>query len=173
MRSYQYVGPRHIAERASLAPAGTPIRSKRDVIQWARMTHQRIGPDGELIATYVVSHSGELLIADRRSEHVACAGRQPVHSAGEITFQLHDNDVEVVEVSNQSTGYCPEPESWTAVEAAIVGAGIKAPANFELECVFRRCPSCESINLVKQQVFKCAVCGGTLPQSYNCQPDCV
>jgi len=169
MQVYHYVGPRYIAQRAPLAPAGTLIRSQQDVIQWARTTDQRIGPDGVLIATYVVSQSGELLIADRRSEHVACAGRQPVKSAGEITFQLHDSDVEVVEVSNQSTGYCPEPESWSAVEAAIVGAGMKAPARFELECVFRRCPSCQSINLIKQQVFRCAICGGTLPQPYNCQ----
>jgi len=64
-----------------------------------------------LIVTFVIDQSGTLLVADRQSEHVACAGRQPVLSAGEMTFLVSGKVVEMAEVSNQSTGYCPEPES--------------------------------------------------------------
>ena len=54
-------------------------------------------------------------LADRHSEHVACAGGGPVLSAGEMFFLLEDSRAAVVEVSNQSTGYWPETSSLTAV----------------------------------------------------------
>jgi hypothetical protein len=126
---------------------------------------------GSVIATFVVDAAGVLWVADRRSEHVACAGRQAVRSAGEITFDI-GRALEVVAVSNQSTGYCPEPESWPAVAAALVAAGLEAPAWFTLACVFRRCVECSRLTLVKGMVFECGVCGSELPTAYNCQaPD--
>lgn len=116
----------------------------------------------------VVDAAGILLVADRRSEHVACAGGQPVRSAGELTFAI-GHDVVVVESSNQSTGYCPEPESWPAVATALRGAGLAAPDGFSLPCTFRRCPKCANVTLVKEGVFECGECGTELPAAYNCQ----
>jgi hypothetical protein len=124
-----------------------------------------------VIATFVVDASGELRIADRHSEHVACAGGQPVLSAGEITFEITADSVRVVGVSNQSTGYCPEPVSWPAVEWALQRAGLEAPTRFTLVCVFRRCLRCDTINLVKEGVFECCVCGTELSREYNLQPE--
>ena len=33
----------------------------------------------------------------------------------EITFEVEKNTVEITAITNQSTGYCPEPESWVSV----------------------------------------------------------
>ncbi len=169
MRLYRYVGPKQIAERAPQAPAGAPIRSAADVVRWSRDTGQRPDRDGCVVATFVVDRHTVLLAADRHEEHVACAGRQSVLAAGEITFRLRGGTVEVPAVSNQSTGYCPEPESWSAVAEALAAAGLESPAGFDPLCVFRRCPACGSINVVKGGAFECGVCGSELPADYNCQ----
>ncbi|BDA71358.1 hypothetical protein CAL7716_055240 [Calothrix sp. PCC 7716] len=58
--------------------------------------------------TVIIDVDEQLWIADRHSEHVQCARGQRVLSAGEITFTLASSNVLVSEVSNQSTGYCPE-----------------------------------------------------------------
>jgi hypothetical protein len=171
MKLYHYVGPKGIAERLVNAPCGTAILSPRDVVGWAQASGQKPDADGCVIATFIVDESGVLRIADRRSEHVACAGGGPVRSAGEINFALNGDSVKLAGVSNQSTGYCPEPESWPAVADALSAAGLAAPGGFSFVCVFRLCPSCDSKNLVKEGVFECAVCGRELPSAYNCQSE--
>jgi hypothetical protein len=120
------------------------------------------------IATFVIDATGILLIADRRSEHVVCAGGKEILSAGEITFHI-GRSVEVVGISNQSTGYCPEPESWPAVVVGLVRAGLLAPEAFSLACVFRRCIECRSLTIVKNEVFECGICDSELPAAYNVQ----
>jgi hypothetical protein len=74
---------------------------------------------------------------------------------------------EVVEITNQSTGYCPEPESWPAVAASLDRAGIAHPGRFTHEVIFRRCTSCGERSIVKDGWFACAVCGGELPALWN------
>jgi hypothetical protein len=166
MRLYRYVGSKRIAARVGSEPTGVPIRSPGDVTNWIAATGQH-GFGGCVVVTFIVDEQGTLLIADRRSEHVACAGGRPVRSAGEITFAL--NPPAVVAVGNQSTGYCPEPESWPAVVEALSRAGMPVPDGFILSCEFRRCVGCESLNLVKSGVFECGVCGAELPAGYNVQ----
>lgn len=169
MKVYHYVGPRRIAERVATSSSGTPICSSRDVLAWIRTSSQELDADGCVIATFVVDDVGVLKIADRRSEHVICAGGAPVRSAGEMTFAIHGGEVSVAAVSNQSTGYCPEPESWPAVAEALSNAGLSAPAGFNFMCVFRLCSACGNRNLIKDDVFECGVCGQALPAWYNCQ----
>ena len=120
MKLHRYVGPKGIADRARSQPPGYPIRSPADLRAWVQNRAQEVSA-GRVIATFVVSGSGLLRVADRRSEHVACAGGEPIRSAGEMTFAIGPS-VEIIEVSNQSTGYCPEPESWPAVAAALESA---------------------------------------------------
>jgi len=168
MRLYRYVGPKGIAERVDPAALGVPIRSPQDVLRWVRETAQKADADGLVIATFVIDEAGLLRVADRRSEHVACAGGGLVQSAGEITFVLGRGKAGVAAVSNQSTGFCPEPESWPAVEATLRQAGFLAPDGFSPACVFRRCPKCGSISVVKDAVFECAVCDSPLPEAWNC-----
>ena len=74
MRLYSYVGPRRIADRSITSPPGTPVEAPEDLIRWARETGQEASADGAVTVTFVVDEGGILRIADRRSEHVACAG---------------------------------------------------------------------------------------------------
>jgi hypothetical protein len=171
MRLYSYVGPRQIADRVITSPPGTPVESPEDVIRWARATGRKAGADGAITVTFVVDDGGILRIADRRSEHVACAGGGPVRAAGEMTLVAEDGSVEVLSVSNQSTGYCPEPESWPEVERALQSAQLAPPEGFSPVCIFRRCGRCKAINLVKDGAFECAICEAALPEVYNLLAD--
>ena len=162
-RPYEYVGPEDIRRRALTAPAGVRIESALDLETWARQTGQRPNQEGLIAATFVVDEQGNLCVADRGSEHIACSGGRPVLSAGELFFRAG----EVVEVSNQSTGFCPEPESWPAVAAALERAGLRHPGSFTREVVFRRCPACGQRNLVKESWYVCGVCGKDLPAAWN------
>lgn len=59
----------------------------RDIQDWTVRTRKEIR-DHSVTATFIISQTGELWIADRRSEHVACARDEPVQSAGEMTFLI-------------------------------------------------------------------------------------
>jgi hypothetical protein len=164
LKTYRYVGPPEILARCRSAPKGIAIRSTDDLRAWIKATEQK--PANQTVATFVIDESGSLLIADRHSEHVACAGGEPILSAGEITFAVED-ELEVIEVSNQSTGYCPEPESWPQVALALDRIPLHHPGTFTNEIVFRRCVSCEQINIVKDAWLVCLFCGNDLPTQWN------
>lgn len=61
----------------------------------------------------------------------------------------------------------PDPDSWPAVAAALAAAGIAGPAGFNDAFVFRRCPRCAQINVVKEDWFVCDACGAELPSEWN------
>ena len=88
-------------------------------------------------------------------------------SAGEMFLGRSGTVWRVAEVSNQSTGFCPEPESWPAVAVALDRAGIAHLGGFTLAVAFRRCPSCGERNVVKDGWFACGVCGADLPADWN------
>ncbi|MET0493033.1 MAG: hypothetical protein ABW000_07870 [Actinoplanes sp.] len=106
-------------------------------------------------------------MAPRRSEHVACAGGADVLAAGEIVFEHGPVGWAVSEVSNQSTGYCPDGGSWTAVAAALDRLGITRPPGYTAEFVFRRCTSCGERNVVRDADFACAICDAPLTREWN------
>ncbi len=160
---YHYVGPEVIRKRTQVSPAGTHIESIHDLTNWLRAT----GETGLIGVTFVIDEQEYLRVADRGSEHVACAEGGPVLSAGEMFFSVQGNKVEVVEISNQSTGFCPEPESWPAVAAALDHLGIPHPGQFTLAVVFRRCLDCGERNIVKDGWFVCDMCGAALPGHWN------
>jgi hypothetical protein len=164
-RQYQYVGPPNICDAAVASSiGGTPIRSADDLSAWIASRSSDTEPDGSLIATFTISVDCILLLAPRRSEHVACAGGGPVLSAGEITFST---DGDVSEITNQSTGYCPEPESWPSVAAALDAIPVGRPDDFTTRVVFRLCPGCNERNIVKDGWFVCDLCGADLPKDWN------
>jgi hypothetical protein len=171
LRLYRYVGPKQIAERTGSVVRGVPISSPDDVIRWIQSSGQMPDATGSVTATFVVDESGRLLMADRHSEHVACAGGRTVWSAGEIRVAITGGQISVIRVSNQSTGYCPELDSWPEVVAALRAAGLEPPAGFDPACEFRRCVSCGERSLVKDGAFECLLCGAELPAEYNCQPE--
>jgi hypothetical protein len=166
-RLYHYIGPAEIMARVAGRPAGTRIDAAADLARWAGDTAQRPDRGGLLTATFVIDAGGHLRVADRRSEHIACAGGGPVLSAGELFFSLSGDRIELVGVSNQSTGFCPEAASWPAVAAALDQAGSRHPGRFTTEITFRRCEACGERNVVKDGWFVCGVCGAELPAEWN------
>ena len=171
IRSYRYIGPQDIVHAVANHPQGHPIQSVADLKDWMKQTQQQSNRWGLVEATFVITEEGVLALADRHSEHVACAGGKPVRSAGEMFFALGKDGWEVQEVSNQSAGYCPEPDSWQAVAAALEHIGLPHPDAFTEACLFRRCPDCRQLNLIKEDVFVCALCGAELPRAWNCDKD--
>lgn len=164
-KTYSYVGLPEIQTRSRSAPKGVPISRADDLRSWIKATGQQ--SRSQIVATFVIDLNGSLLIADRHSEHVACAGGEQVLSAGEMTFLIDDDGLEVTDVSNQSTGYCPEPESWSQVALALDGIPLRHPGKFTQEIVFRRCTSCDQINIVKDGWLVCLACGKELPTQWN------
>jgi hypothetical protein len=164
---YYYVGPREITDNTSLEASAKNISSINDILQWVKETNQDLDDMNQVTASFIIDQNGDLLISDRHSEHVACAGGAPVLSAGEISFQVSDNDVDVIHVTNQSTGYCPEPKSWKTVQKVLDKVGLKHPPSFTTAFEFRKCPNCETINIIKDEFYYCAVCDGELPAEWN------
>lgn len=162
LRQYEYVGPAEL-RRAAMVP-GERVRDAADL---AIFLDDLDPENGYLVATFVIDSGDHLRLADRRSEHVACAGGNAVLSAGEMFFRIEDDRAVLVEVSNQSTGYCPEPSSWPAVAAALDALGVPHPGRFTTEVVFRRCDACGERNIVRDDWFECDVCGAELSRQWN------
>ncbi|MEV1068272.1 hypothetical protein [Streptomyces sp. NPDC050263] len=163
-RRYGYVGPEDVRRAVVVGDGGRAIRCAADLDACA--TAQDAEP-----FTYVVGLDGLLRLAPRRSEHVACAGGGDVLGAGEISFRRGPHGpVRVHEVSNQSTGYCPDPDSWPAVAAALDRADIGRPDGFTHTLVFRRCERCGENNVVREGAFVCVFCDADLPLAWNVTP---
>lgn len=150
---YVYTGPPELLAHVRPDVMGAPITSSADI--------EGLAPDDEPF-TYIVDLKGTLRVAPRRSEHVACAGGRPVLAAGEIAFERVHGEWVVTEVSNQSTGYCPDPASWPEVAGALDRAGIARPDGFTAAFVFRRCGGCGELNVVKDEHYVCVFCEGGL-----------
>lgn len=168
MKLYKYVGSTDIKKSVSSYPIGTRIKSQEDIKTWINSTGQHIDNAGFIICTFVIDSEGYLRIADRHSEHVTCSGRNPVISAGEIFFVQNKNKYEIAEISNQSTGFCPEPESWLSVSQVLNLIPINHPGKFTVIFIFRRCIKCGLLNVVKEDLFFCADCNTILPKKWNC-----
>jgi hypothetical protein len=161
-RQYTYVGLHEIAQLLQHSPQRTLVQQAADVLHWIKDTGQPLGADDSVTATFIVDLKEQLWIADRHSEHVACAAGQNVLAAGEITFCLAKGQIRVSEITNQSTGYCPDLPSWTAVAAALDRLHLPHPPAFTTVFVFRRCTACGQTNIVKEDWFECAVCSKSL-----------
>ncbi|WP_405532324.1 hypothetical protein OG592_32980 [Streptomyces avidinii] len=167
-RSYRYVGPAELRELARPGTEGRSIRSAADFEEWAA---GRSAVELSEPFTFVVDSAGVLRLAPRRSEHVVCAGGGAVLSAGEMGFGRVSGRWVVCTVSNQSTGYCPDIDSWPAVVDALDAAGIgRRPGGFTHAVVFRRCPACGQLNIVRDGDFVCVFCDGALPPDWNVDP---
>lgn len=158
--AFEYVGPAGIRDAAKNSSSGRKFASRAELEAWVR----KCGGDGWF--TYVVDLSGSLKLAPRRSEHVACAGGEPVLAAGELRFGAMPD---VVEVTNNSTGYCPAESCWSAVDGALARLGLRGPEYFTFTAIFRRCPACGERILVKDGWFFCDLCDAELPREWNFQ----
>ncbi|GAB2929196.1 hypothetical protein [Streptomyces heilongjiangensis] len=166
-RSHRYVGPVELEATVRPGGGGCRIGSAADFDRWIA---ERSAAELREPFTFVVGTDGVLRLAPRRSEHVACAGGHMVLSAGEIGFTHTADRWAVDEVSNQSTGYCPDVTSWPAVAQALDDVGLGRLSGFTHEVVFRRCPDCQEHNIVRENDFVCVFCGGDLPEAWNVDP---
>jgi len=163
VKLYRYVGPAEIATAVASHAAGHRVQTAASL---DRALAALDAEDGALL-TYVVDAEGALRLADRHSEHVACAGGGPVLTAGEIAFEEDQAGWRVAHASNQSTGYCPEESSWAPLARCLDALGVSHDGAFTHPVVFRRCPACGERNLVKDGDLRCAPCGGPLPAAWN------
>ncbi len=166
-RQYSYVGSHAILEVLDRPSDRMCVQSSDNIRHWIEETQQSLNKDNMVVATFIIDVNQQLWIADQRSEHVRCAAGQNVLSAGEMTFAVNKNRVEVVEVTNQSTGYCPEPESWDVVAEALSEIGLSYPLSFTTAFLFRSCENCGATNIIKDMWFECAVCQSPLSQKWN------
>lgn len=167
MRAYRYVGS-HIftgQENEADLPPRYSIKNPDDVAAFTKAHADESDVEGCVPGVFIVDLKKKLWVADRYSEQVACARGHDVFAAGEIFFELESQ--EVVHVTNQSTGYCPEPSSWDAVAAALKKAKIPHPDGFDPAFEFRRCRQCWNVSIVKDGDFDCLMCGAELPAEWN------
>jgi hypothetical protein len=166
-RRYHYVGPVEVPDQV-VAVDAVAVDTPALLGDWLGRRDRR-----ELVEpfTFVVAVDGMLKVAPRGSEHVAAAGGRDVLAAGEMAFAATETGWRVVEVTNQSTGYCPDPDSWAAVAEALERLGVGHPDDFTNKVIFRRCPSCGERNIVRDDDFTCALCDEALPTYWNLTPD--
>lgn len=165
-RKYRYVGAAEIIYELDLSQTGYVIHHQQDLQTWTVQAEQT-WQNGCIIATFVINLQGELLLADRHSEHVMCAGGKEVLSAGEITLCKSQKEIFISEITNQSTGYCPEPSSWQSVLVALEKIAIGHPTGFTEAYEFRYCVDCHNIQLIKDELFECVACGAGLDIRWN------
>ncbi|WP_329611571.1 hypothetical protein [Kitasatospora herbaricolor] len=167
-RAYRCVGPHHVIAVVQTANHGVAIRTAADFSEWAAA--QRAEELKEPF-TFVIGMDGALRLAPRRSEHLACASGGRVLGAGEVGFVSEAGRWMVTEVSNQSTGYCPDVTSWPAVAQALDQADLGHPGYFTHPVLFRRCPGCQQHNIVREGHFVCVFCDADLPRRWNVDPN--
>ena len=165
---YEYIGSPEIKKSVANSLPGIQIKSPEILKQWIDCTQQKPNHWGAIEATFIVDLTGYLCLADRHSEHIACSGGKGVLSAGEIFFNPNNKEYEVIEISNQSTGFCPQKKSWYWVAKALDRIPLSHPGEFTSKFIFRRCQKCNQLNLIKGNLFICEVCQTKLPKSWNC-----
>jgi len=163
---YRYVGP---ADLRGVRPGSGAIAVTTSGVLADWLSRRNLGERAEPF-TFVVTPDGSLRLAPRRSEHVALARGDVVLSAGEMKFVQAGADWRVAEVTNQSTGFCPDPDSWLAVAAALDRIGVSHPGDFTDKVIFRLCTNCGERNIVRDDDFTCALCESALPAFWNFGP---
>ncbi len=171
-QSYFYIGPKEIAAKVDPQYEGCKISQIEDIQKWVKASNQTIVND-VVIATFIINEAAILVLSDRHSEHVACAGGRNVLSAGEITFNFEEGEVYISEITNQSTGYCPKPSSWTVVDLVLNKLKIAHPKYFTSAFEFRYCEHCQTKNLIKEEIYECAVCDADLDLEWNMNKMCL
>jgi hypothetical protein len=160
---YRYVGP---AEFHGQPPSAAAV-TLGSIAVLGRWLAGRERAELNEPFTFVVTLDGSLRVAPRRSEHVILATGQDVRAAGEMMFTRKAGVPCVLEVTNQSTGYCPDPDCWMAVSGALDRLGAEHPDDFTTKLTFRQCPACGERNVVRDGDFTCALCDSDLPTHWN------
>lgn len=165
--TYNYIGPEDLLELITDDVDNTCLKQPSDVLKWIKITGQELDSNKSITATYIVDSDKLMWIGDRHMEHVVCAKGNSILAAGEITFTINQKEIYVSSITNQSTGFCPKPECWKQVTISLNKAKIEHPDNFTIAFEFRRCDSCNTLNLIKDNFYYCSVCDSELPKKWN------
>jgi hypothetical protein len=162
MKLYVYVGA-HSAALDRLLETPTPrygITVPQDMLTL-------LNGSLPLTLTFIMDADQRLWVADQRSEHGVCARSQPVAAAGEITLAGRDDRLTVAAITNQSTGYCPEPDNWAVVGATLDRLKLTHPGHYTTCFHFRHCDRCGTTHVIKDECYECAVCQAPLNKLWN------
>ncbi|HEX9061007.1 MAG TPA: hypothetical protein VF941_12580 [Clostridia bacterium] len=160
---YYYIGPSEIKNLVVDDFFGSHIKTYSDLEIWFNSNADSIETNnGIFILTFIIDINGCFVIADRHIEHVRCSGGKPVLSAGEVSFIWDKNSYKIAEITNQSTGFCPDSSSWAVVKDALDKIPLQHPDRFTTEFIIRKCDTCSQINIIKDSYFVCGVCGSEL-----------
>jgi hypothetical protein len=96
---------------------------------------------------------------------VSLAGGEAVRAAGELRLERRAEGWVATDVSNQSTGYCPDSSCWDAVSAALDALEVARPDGWTSVFRFRTCAKCGEVNVVKDDWLVCGVCEADLPEA--------
>jgi hypothetical protein len=165
MKSYSYIGPESILFRVSSQYSGVTIHNINDLSKW--ISAKKYDKNEQIIIAYVIDISGKLVVCDRHFEHVQCARSGRVLAAGEIVVQFNNSHPIITGITNQSIGYCPKPESWSAVKQALESIEIEYPDYFTKVCHFRKCENCGEISIIKDDYYICENCNQQLSREWN------
>ncbi len=96
---YSYVGAACLNSLENLDAARTLVPFEGDIVAAIRRSKSPKKTE-PIVFTFIVGFNGLLWIADRHSEHVACARGGDVLSAGELTFEVDGGIVIVTDITN-------------------------------------------------------------------------
>jgi hypothetical protein len=99
---YSYVGPARIRDEARHQPKGAEIRTLDALHSFLRTHGGRRGRESTV--TFVIDEAGVLRIADRHSEHVACADEMAFAVAGGACRSRAPRTSRPVSAPNRSPG---------------------------------------------------------------------
>ncbi len=156
-RTYNYVVSRRIAEQAEAPISRLAPATPDDIRSWSLAPN-----NGNLELTFVVDPRGQLWLSIDTASMSPARADSPYSLLASCVPRVTPQQVAVVSVSNQSTGYCPEPDCWPAVRDALRNAGLESPNEFTHAFDFRRCVSCSGINILKDGMPDCPSCGTEL-----------
>jgi hypothetical protein len=167
---YSYVGEHEYSaggEGDTAEETRQRIASADEISAWVGKHGEEAEFDRSVPACYIVDTDYEFWIASRFSEHVTLAKARPVLAAGEVFFGEDGGVATVERITNQSTGYCPEPSSFKIAEFVLAKLKIPHPEEFDPAFQFRWCKPCGNIEIVKDGDFTCLMCGEELPEEWN------
>lgn len=167
LRIYHYVGQSELLKHLAEGSNRHLVTNAEMVTDWLQKFPQPKNPDNTITVTFIVDLDHQLWVNDRHSEHVLCANGGDILSAGEMTFEIEKGKLQIVDTTNQSTGYCPEPESYLAVKFALEKTDIAHLPQFTTAYQFRRCDECGTKNIVKDDWYVCGVCDADLSHEWN------
>ena len=120
--------------------------------------------------TFVVILDGQLRLVPRRSEHVDCRPDSRCRPPVRCFFRGTGPGGPSSRSATSPPVTVLTRDSWSALARTLDRLGPAHPGGFTHTVIFRRCPACGQLNIVRDGDFACAVCDSPLPAQPNVSP---